>query len=295
MKYLLAIILSLVYFNSYAELPLSFNVYVAARTGSKYLMCRTLFDLYSQKYNADITLIPKEGATGLLATLEMINNKKFSILCSGPQENVFNDKEYPGHESEYKSLTMISIIGIGASTFYTGANSKFKDINDLKNLSRPITIGYNAMYQQKMAQLVFKSHPIILVRYNNSATSIPSLIDGTLDIYSETGALESLVDSGKLKSLGHINGADTLHGDNITKDYPDAAKLLLYTGITTTANNDAKDIEEMNRRLKPLANSKEMLAIIDNMGWTPVFYSVKQSNEVISNYRNQIEKLENVK
>lgn len=293
MKLFITLILYLFSLSAYS-LPDEFNVYVP-NSGVKNTTCRALFDLYANRYNASPVYVTKEGAGGMLAMLAMLENKKFSVSCSGPSETVFNTKLYPGHEKEHKELSTITIITTGPTAFYTSYNSKFNDIKDLMKSGKPITVGHHTVANKMITQLVFGDYPITWVPFMSPGASLPSLIDGSLDLYVDTGSLETMVSYGKLKSLGHLNGPNTLNGPNITKDFAAAAAFPSFISVTTSVNNNQEDIEEMNRRLIPLINTREMINTLSLIGWSPLGLSVKASNDVINHIRIEADRLENVK
>jgi len=295
MNLLITLILCLFSLSAYAEIPREFSVHIP-NTGVKNTICRALFDLYAKKYNASPVYAIKEGAGGMLAMLEMLENKKFSVSCSGPSELVFNTKIYPGHEKEHKELSTVAIITTGPTSFYTAYNSKFNNIKDLMKSGKPITIGQHTIANKMIAQLVFGDYPIIWVPFMSPNSSLPSLIDGSLDLYVDTGVLESMVNYGKLKSLGHLNGPNTLNGPNLNKEFPAAAAFPSFISVTTSVNNSREDIEEMNHRLVPLINTKEMVDTLLFLGWVPSSgLSVKESNDMIRHIRSEAARLENVK
>ena len=293
MKFLLSIILCLCTISAYS-LPDEFNVYVP-NSGVKNTTCRALFDLYAKKYNAYPVYITKEGAGGMLAMLAMLENKKFSISCSGPSETVFNVKLYPGREKEHKELSTITIITTGPTMFYTASNSKYNNIKELIKDRKPITVGHHTVANKMIAQLVFGDYPITWVPFSGPNASIPSLMDGSLDIYVDTGSLEAMVNYGKLKSLGYMNGPNNMNGQNITKDFPVAAAFPSFISVTTSVNNSSEDIEELNQRLVPLINTKEISNVLGTIGWMPSGLSVKASNNMIDHIRKEASRLENIK
>jgi tripartite-type tricarboxylate transporter receptor subunit TctC len=294
MKSLFTFLLSLLCFSAFA-VPDQFNVYSSQTSGTKDTNCRAVFDLYAQKYNATPVFVVKKGASGMIAMKEMQADPKFSVLCSGPSESVYNNKAYPGNEANHKLLTMVTVVSLGPTTFYTGPNSKFTAITDLMKTGRPVTIGHNAQGPKSVAQAIFKGYPITWVPFTNSIDSLPALIDGTLDVYADSGSLEELSNAGKIRTLGHLNGPASVGGKDLAKDYPEAAQLPAFVAITTSVNNDPRVIEELNKRLIPLIKTEHVRQIIGKIGWEPAGYSVKQSNEMVEKINRLLDKLENGK
>jgi len=293
MRVFITFLLILFSLSAYS-MPDQFNVYVP-NSGVKNITCRAIFDMYGKKYNANPVYMTKEGAAGMLAMLAMTSEKKFSVLCSGVSESLFNNSAFPGHEAEHKLLTMVTLYATGPVTFYTGADSKFTGINDLLTLDRPVTIGYHTSMHEIIVGIMFEGRKVVLVPYKSPNDALPSLINGSLDMYTETGALEQMVTSGRLKSLGYINGNGNLYGADITKKFPRIAQMPMFLAITTSSNNDPKDIEELNHRLVEIVNSEEVSKVIKNIGWVPAGYSVKKSNELIDRALKEIETSKHVK
>ena len=293
MKLFITLILCFFSLSAYS-LPNEFNVYIP-NMGTKNTICRALFNLYAAKYDAHPTYIIKEGAAGMLAMLDALENKKFSISCSGISETVFNSKVYPGHEKKHAELYTVTIIATGPVMFYTSYKSEYNSVTELMKSRKSITIGYHTTANKMVAQLVFGNYPIVWVPYSSPTTSVSSLIDGSLDLYVDTGALESLVGYGRLKSLGYLNGNNTLHGPDITYNFPAAAAFPSFMSVATSVNNNPADIEELNTRLSPLIKSKEMAAVLSLIGWSPQGLSVKLSNDMVNSIRLDATRLENIK
>jgi tripartite-type tricarboxylate transporter receptor subunit TctC len=276
----------------WASLPNEFFVYTP-HAGGKDAVCRVIFKLYAEKYLANPVFITKQGASGLIAMEEMLKDKKFSVLCSGNSESMFNNEQYPGHEESHKLLMLVSTTAQVTTGFYTGVNNPANDIRELLKTSKLIKVGYHTNGTKFIAQVAFKDYPIMWVPYKTPGDSLPSLIDGSLDLYTDGGSLDILVKGGKIKSIGHINGADSTSGPDVTKDFPDAAKIKSILAISTSLLNNMKDIEELNQRLKPLIYHPDVVKILSDYAGIPYWLSVKDSNDLIIYMRSKYKLLGN--
>jgi len=272
-----------------AKLPREFNVYSSQSSGTKDTVCRSILDIYSKKFNAIPVIIVKKGAGGTIAMEEMLKDKKFSVLCSGPSESIYNITVFPGHEKEYKMLTMVIILAIGPTTIYTKTDGKFNSINDLQKKSF-ITVGFNAQGPRSIAEIIFQNKDVVWVPFINSVDSLSSLMDGSLDVYIDSGSLEEMARANKIKSLGHFGGTPDLLGSDLGFDFPQAAKLPAFVALTTSINNSLDDIEQLNVELRSIINSAEYAIAIAKIGWVPVSFTVKNSNELAEQFKSLLKK-----
>jgi tripartite-type tricarboxylate transporter receptor subunit TctC len=290
MRFLVPALLALSSTTALAALPDTLTFYSPNPAGTQTVACRTLAKLYDEKYGTTSTVAFKPGVAGVLAMKEMLADKKFAMLCSGISESVINTSVYPGYEEDHKQLTMVSVVALSPTVFSTSASSKFSSLPEMLKAGKPITVGYHSSSLQFVAKAALAGAPVIWIPFKAGADGVPSLVDGSLDLYVDGGALSALIAAGKLKSLGHINGPAATAGPDISKQYPAAAKLQIITAISTSTKNKPADIEEMNKRIVPLTKHPEFIAAMDKVSNTPVQMSVVESNSVIEHFRKEFYK-----
>jgi tripartite-type tricarboxylate transporter receptor subunit TctC len=288
MKLFIASILCMFILPAYS-FPDTFNVY--ATSGVRNITCRALFDLYAQQYNVHPNYIAKDGAGGLIGMLAMINDKTPSVACMGPSETIFNNTQYPGHEKEHEELKTITIAATGSVVFYTSNNSIYSDLKELINSNTRISIGYHTAANKTAAQLALNGREVLWVPFNTPASSISSLMDGSVTVYVETGSLDSIAKSGKIKSLGYIGKNSDMSGPDITKDFPLATAVPVFISVTTNSSTSQKDIEELNMRLQVIIHSKEFRDALSIISWLPAGTSVKETNDIIYRARTETKRL----
>ena len=289
-KILLSLVLALLSLTSNAELPKNMKVYTTGSPGPT-LICRTLFEEYDKIYNTSTIFVVKPGASGMLAMLQMINDKEFSVTClTGLSESIFNSKEYPGYESEHSKLTMVSTVMMAGVYFVTGNSNRYNNIQELvsANSSKEITIGYPSPAMRFIIDNMFPGKKILLVPFKSSNEAIPSLMDGSLDFYVDPGSLLQLIRAGKLKSIGNLNGIqDSFSGPDMSKVYSKAASIKVFAGVSTSIDNNAADISELNKRLNILLDTEIMKNTVAKINGTILKGSVKQSNELVENIKRE--------
>jgi len=287
MKIVIALLLSFVSVLSYAGLPTQFKVYQTG-VGTANSICRVLFDEYNKEYNSNTTMSIRAGASGMMAMLDMIKDKNFSVQCgTSLSESVFNITTYPGNEEAHNLLTMVSMIAEGTTVFTTRYDSSYGTLPELLKSNKLLMIGYHATTPKVSAEIAFGSLPVTWVAYKTSADAISSLLDGSLDLYVDGGSLLPLIQSKKLKSLGHLNGLDTAPGIDLKKEYPDAAKVKVIFAIVTSKNNSAADIEELNSRIRKLMLNDAVINSITQSNYLPTIKTVKESNDYIDNFKKR--------
>ena len=274
--------------SAYATLPSTIMVYSSQLAGGKINVCRALFALYSVEYKADTIFIIKPGADGVIAMEEMLKSKDFALLCSGPSESIYNNAQYPGHEASHAELTAVLVVSDSPFSFITGVNNKYSTLPELLKSGKPIMVGYHTQGNKFIAQSVFGDYPVTWVSYKNAIDGIPSLMDGSLDVYTDGGALEVIAKSGKLKSLGHFNGLADTSGINLNKVYPSVAKFSVFTSITISSKYSSADIEELNKRFNRILRSPEMLEALKTNINVPHGGTIKETNDFIDNFRKSV-------
>ena len=287
MKIIIALLLSLFTNLALAEIPTSFNVY-ATGVGISIPYCRAMIDEYNKIYNAKASLVVKPGATGLIAMLEMVKDKNFSIQCfPGTSEILINRSMYPGHEHEHDLITMVTIVAESPVLFSARATNTYNTLPELIANKKALMVGHHTSFGLLMGTKIF-DESTTFVNFKTAVDAIPSLLDGSLDVYIDSGGLTPYIESGILKSLGNLHNAINTPGVNLNKKYPGAALYKTMAAITTSKNNNLKDIEELNKRLRLILTDEKFVNMIKQVSNTPVFRSVKESNELVEFMKKDI-------
>lgn len=284
MKFILAAALYFIGASALA-LPDTITLYSPNPGGAQTTACRAIFKLYDEKYGATSTFAFKPGATGMLAMKAMLEDKRFSVLCSGISESVVNTSLYPGNEEAHAQLTMVAVLGHSPTAFSTGPKSPHASMQDLLKLSRPIMAGFHSTSLQFVAHTAFGGRPVVWVPFKAAQEGIPSLLDGSLDVYVDGGALAPLVAAGTLRSLGHINGPTSTAGVDLTAMFPEAAKLQIVTAVTASNQADPRDIAELNKRLGTLVPHPAFAEALRSISNAPQWLSVADSNALVGRFR----------
>jgi tripartite-type tricarboxylate transporter receptor subunit TctC len=279
-KLKLAVCSLLLSFSALAEIPKDFKVYTGG-AGTAVPFCNKLIDEYNSLYNTNATLVIKPGASTLIAIREMLADKKFSILCfTGLGENVFNPHLFPQYKKEHEGLTSVAATNDSPTLFYTGVNSPYKDLADLVANKKNLTIGSHSAFGRTIGELITKALPdTVHVNYKTAREAIPSLVDGTLDLYIDAGGLVTAADAGIIKSLGHFNASKNAKWPDMSKHFPEAASFKSFTIISTNVTNDKNDILKFNENLKEVMKSEVIIAEITSVFGVPNFKSVEETNK----------------
>lgn len=266
--------------------PDRITVYSPANAGARIDTCKSVLDVYEKQYNAKITYAFHPGADGVIAMEEMLRDKGFAVLCSGPSESIFNAVLYKDRAQSHAKLTMVTMLAVGASSFYTGPKTSQDDLPALLATKRPLKIGTHSSAQKFIGRAVFGDHAITWVNFGKPMDALPSILDGSIDIYMSSGSYEALVRDGKVKSLGFINGsAEYVQGRDLTSLFPAAARLPLFLALTTSLDQDARMVEEFNRRLQSIIGSDDVRQKYAKMSQKPLQSTVTQANDTVDLFR----------
>lgn len=274
------LVLTITSMLSQAEIPKQFNVYVSG-FGISIPFCRGMIDEYNKVFNSQVTLVVKPGASGLFATLEMVQDKNFSVQCfPGTSELVLNRKQFPNHDYEYDQVTMVTIVAESPVMFSTRLANAFNSLPELISSKKSLAVGHHTSFGLLIASKIF-NNDTVFVNFKSATDAIPSLLDGSLDVYIDSGGLSPYIVSGMLKSLGTINGSSNSLGVNLNSNYPNVLVYKPMAAMATSKNNNPKDIEELNRRLSVILKDEKFVNMIKGINNNPVFKSVKESNDIV--------------
>ena len=291
MRFIIAMLLLTFSLFTKAELPTQMNIYT---TGSPQttIICRAIFEEYDKEYGTKSVFSVKPGAFGMLAMLDMMKDKNFSVSClTGLSELMFNEKAFPGSEKEHQMQTMVSTVIYIGTYFVVDPSSKFKSVPEVLNQDKDLTVGYSSNTTKFILDKMLKGKRYTLVPFKTSNDAIPSILDKSLDIYLDLGGMIPLINSGIVKSLGHINGSNTeFTGQNLNSHYPEIAKIKAIGSITTSKNNNVKNTEEMNARILKLLDKEQVVLAIKKVNATVVKRSVKESNDYADYIRKEYAK-----
>ena len=294
-KYIIGVVLSILATIVAAELPAKMTVYSPGTTGPLSI-CRAIFTEYDKVYNTNSMFVIKPGASGMIAMLEMTKDKNFSILCaSGLSESVANISIFPGHEDAHKLLTMVNIFAESPTVFSTRTNSTYNTLIDLIQSNKQINVGYHSNILKLSAELALSKVQVNWIPFKSSMDAVPSLLDGSVDLYADGGSLTALINSGKLKSLGHLNGIEETPGLDLTKLLTEAAKIHVILAISTSSNNNLDDIDELNKRVNKILIDEKVISTIKQISNKPVIKTVKEANLYVEYFRKEYSKKYNVK
>ncbi len=267
-----------------AEIPNSLKVFTGHPTNVP--LCKSIFEEYDKVYNTKSQIILKPGVSGMLAMKDMQAEKSFSIMCAtGVSDHVINRYIYPGNDSSFDDLKLLSIFGISSATFITSSNSKFNYLPDMLKNGKQISVGYHSLGLKAVATQVFKNVDILWVPYKNSLEAVSSLKDGSLELYIDGAGLKPLVETGVLKSLGTINPLNNQANTDLSLVYPSASKFKLMIGFSTSNKNSISDIEEFQRRLFHLQSLDSVKSLIQLSGYKPEYISGKDAELVFHMFR----------
>jgi len=279
-KIITILILTATSLISWADIPKQFNVYTSGFSISV-SYCRTMIEEYNKLYNSQVSLVVKPGASGLLATLEMIKDKNFSFQCfPGTSELVLNRKQFPGHDYEYDQMTMVTVVAESPVMFSTRESNSYNTLPELIANKKLLMVGHHTSFGLLIGTKIFNSDTVF-VNFKSAADALPSLLDGSLDLYIDGGGLSPYIVSGMLKSLGTINGSSNSLGVNLNSKYPNVLVYKPMAAMATSKNNNPKDIEELNRRLSGILTDEKFVNMIKGINNNPVFKSVKESNDIV--------------
>ena len=273
------------------SVPSQITVYSSANAGARIDTCKTVLDIYESRYNAKIRYEFRPGSDGVIAMEAMLQDPGFSLLCSGPSESIFNKNLYPDRAKSHDQLTMVTMLSVGASSFYTGPRTAETDLVSLLATKRPLKVGTHSSAQKFIGAQVFGDHRITWVNFSKPMDALPSLLDGSIDIYMSSGSYEALVKEGRVKTLGFINGSNQyVQGIDLTSQFPKAARLPLFLALTTNAKQDVKVITELNSRLQSIITDESVRERYAKMSQKPLPTTVDKANNTVSFFRDLLVK-----
>ena len=280
-KYIIALSMIFSTAQSIAEIPNKFKVYTTG-AGVAGPYCRALVEAYNNKYNATATLSIKPGASGLLALLDMLNDTNFSFSCmvAAPATLAIAN---PTHIKDMDAITPINAFCDTPLIFNTRLSSPFNNLSELVNTKKAITVGQHTMAGQVASQKMF-SQDATNVNYKTMTEAIPSIVEGTLDVYIDGGTLSG---TGLTKSLGRIGGASTTPGQNLTNTVL-GKQIPTYGCVNFTHKKYEAYAVELNARLNIVQRDSLLTSMLLKVHNEPLFLNVPESKNYVDTFSKAI-------
>lgn len=267
--------------QSVAEIPNKFKVYTAG-AGLAGQYCRALVEAYNKKYDSAATISIKPGANGLLVLLEMVNDPNLSFSCMSSLP-VLLAIEYPNYIQDLNMIAPLNIFCSAPHIFNTKLSSPYNHLSELMAAKKTITVGQHTMIGQIVAQKMFNLDAIT-VNFKSATDAIPSLVEGTLDLYIDSGTFSS---TGLTKSLGRIGGASTTPGPDLTNTVLSKQIPSPYCVHHIHKKHEAH-FGELNARLNIIQKSNVFTSMLLKVHNEPLYFNVLESKNNIDAYSKAI-------
>ena len=261
---------------AFAEIPKDFNVYTSSLSGGKAEVCRQLFSAYTEKYGGTALIQVHAGGEGTLAVNKLLTDTKFSVLCSGFADHIANPILLP-KLADASRLSIVNIFAIAPINYLVSPTSN-NTITTLIGSTKQLSIGYSLGSVRLVTQSVFNS--ILWVPYKKPSDAVPSLLDGSLDMYADSAQLSGVVASGILKNIGCLNCSTLSKYTSLDKVLPNASKILLFTGISVS-DKYLSTSEELHLRINSILSSEKMRSIILHLDMSPIIWSLPNTTSYV--------------
>jgi tripartite-type tricarboxylate transporter receptor subunit TctC len=118
---------------------------------------------------------------------------------------------------------------------------------------------------------MFNEKQLVLVPFKAAQQAIPSLLDGTLDVYLSGGAFEELHRDGKLKPMGHLHGRPTSLGPALDQHFSEALKFPSFVALAISKKTSPDVAREFSRRIALIMKTPEVQQTIQDLNgnYTP--------------------------
>jgi tripartite-type tricarboxylate transporter receptor subunit TctC len=272
MKKLLLSLLATVCVSTSADtVPTDFSVIARLPTGVLPTLCRSVFAAYAREYKSNVNIVIKPGADGILAVEDVTSSDKFTVLCASSTELVFNFFEYPQHVKIHSDLQPTNILSTTIVSFTSSPTSKYQNLVELIADKKSITVGFAGSAHGFIAKKMFNEKQLVLVPFKAAQQAIPSLLDGTLDVYLSGGAFEELHRDGKLKPMGHLHGRPTSLGPALDQHFSEALKFPSFVALAVNKKTPPDVAREFSRRIALIMKTPEVQQTIQDLNgnYTP--------------------------
>lgn len=289
-KILLSVLTAFCLTASAGTVPADFTVLTRFVTGAPTTLCRSVMAAYTREHKGTVNVVAKPGADGVLAVEEVMSADKFTVLCATATELVFNQFEYPQYAKIHNDLQITNILSNTIVSFSTGPNSRYQNLTELIGDKKSITVGLASTAHTFIAKKIFREGQIVLVPFKSPNQAVPSLLDGSLDVYISGGAFEELHREGKLKSLGHMHGTAAAVGPALDKIYPEIVKYNPIIGLAVPKSTSPEVMQEFSRRIAAVMRSPEVQKTLQDINNTYPQNNMQQANAFVEHMRSEVRK-----
>lgn len=237
----------------------SLTVISAFPTGSQVdTLCRNVFEVYGRQKNVEINYKPMPGADQIVAHKALITSTEPALLCAGTPI-AFNVVYQKDVSPKLDTLTPVTNVIRVTQFMITGAKSPDTLdalIQRAKQQNRPLMVGAPFSTTARVLTLGLDQAGVKYetVLYRRWQDTLPSLADGTLDVYIDVGTMIAMP---QVKVIAHASVRnDVSASENIVKRWPAVANYLGH--VIIFARNDGSDVTVLNRDLRRAITSEPL-------------------------------------
>lgn len=244
------------------------TVYVGNTAGPRVTACRALFQAYDTTYDTKTTLLVRPGADGTIAIEKAIEEN--SLVCAGTDSVV----------SGYKMKPVLMYCYFPIS-FWSSTKNPANNVDVMVN--RPIFIGYHLSTVPAIVKKMYPNANITFVPFKSPSEALPSVVEGTLDLYVDGGGLITMERAGKLKNVGKFGGAAT--GPDLSAKYPEIASVKNFCGVMAPESMPDAKVKLLNQRLSAIAKTEEFSKLVVSFNQTSYVPTLEEAQTVVNYVR----------
>jgi tripartite-type tricarboxylate transporter receptor subunit TctC len=226
-------------------------------------LCRKVFEQYDYTYNTKSIMLNVPGGDQMIAHRQFIEMNTSRLLCAGNGVGGFNQYFHPEVSPGIGTLKpVVNLLSFTHFIFTPSKNQSLDSIiSEAKRTNKKILLGGPSTNAIKIMGYVLHHNNVSYtpVVYKKPGDAIPSLRDGSLDLYIDGGTLKPLlVQTEGVLEISHVGFDNKSASINLAKKHPILLNLVSNTVIYAPATLPNKDILEFNKRLNSVLNNKDM-------------------------------------
>lgn len=226
-------------------------------------LCRKVFEQYDFMYGTKSVILNVPGGDQMIAHRQFIEMNSSRLLCAGNGVGGFNQQLHPDVSPSIDTLKpVINLLSFTHFIFTPSKNQNLEQIIiDAKKTNKKVLLGGPSTNAIKIMGYVLQQNNVEYtpVVYRKPGDAIPSLKDGSLDLYIDGGTLKpSLSQTEGVLEIAYVGFDNKGITTNLAKKYPVLLNLVSNTVIYAPATLPNIEVLEFNKRLNTILNSRDM-------------------------------------
>lgn len=277
------------------------NVWLPFQGGNLDTICRAIWRDYDQLFNTNTVINIKQGATGEIASKDMLDSSAVNrSICAPVAMILYNQYTMPDTKVYGDDLDTLIRVVRWPNVFYgpnrtPQARTLDELVTYLRSLKRPVNVGILAGTTRVLVQYIARTYnlEINVINFTNGPQMYPTLIDGSIDLALDSGGGVAVAEQGRFKILGYsaVTTIPRLQpAPNFAQANQELANIEAWLGIAVPKTTDPAIKAQLTRQLEQVVKQEKFRLFAESMVSTADGLTGPALQDVINRQRTTIKR-----